>query len=131
MRRLRALIAASALVFAAAASAQEAEPTKPPPPEEPAPGAKLAEPEFTLTADSVTYDSERDLYEASGNVHIRQADGRVLTADWLLFNGTTRTGVASGDVVITDAQNVVRAQFMAVDLRSTVSVAMHGSMDNP
>jgi hypothetical protein len=60
-----------------------------------------------------------------------QADGRVLTADWLLFNGTTRTGVASGDVVIVDAQNTVRAQFMAVDLRSTVSVAMHGSMDSP
>ena len=133
MRRLGALLAASALLFAAAARAQEGEPepTKPPPPSELAPEAKLPAPEFVLVAKVVTYDSERDLYEASGDVRITQVDGRVLTADWVLFNGTTRTGVASGDVVIVDAQNTVRAQFMAVDLRSTVSVAMHGTMDNP
>lgn len=127
MRRLGALLAASALLIAAAARAQEAEPTKPPPPAAP----QVPPPEFTLTADNVTYDSERDLYEATGNVKVTQVDGRVLTSDWLLFNGTTRTGIASGDVVIVDAQNTVRAQFVAVDLRSTVSVAMHGSMDNP
>jgi hypothetical protein len=130
MRRLGALLAASALVLCAAARAEDAEPTKPPPPAE-SPEAKLPEPEFVLLADVVNYDGERDLYEASGNVKITQSDGRVLTADWLVFNGTTRTGVASGDVVIVDAQNTVRAQFMVVDLRSTVSIAMNGSMDNP
>jgi LPS-assembly protein len=107
--------------------ARDAEPTKPPPPAEATPPA----PEFTLTADQVNYDSERDLYEATGNVKIVQADGRVLTADWLVFNGSTRTGVASGDVVVSGAQNTVRAQFVAVDLRSAVSVALQGSMDNP
>src|SRR5262245_14892254 len=130
MRRFAALLAASAVLLAAgarAARAQDPEPTKPPPPEAAAPAA----PEFTLTADTVNYDSERDLYEANGNVKIVQADGRTLTADWLVFNGTTRTGVASGDVVVSGAQNVVRAQFVAVDLRSTVSVALQGSMDNP
>jgi lipopolysaccharide assembly outer membrane protein LptD (OstA) len=131
MRRLAALLVVSALVIAATARAQEAEPTKPPPPAELSPEAKLPAPEFVLTADVVTYDSERDLYEATGDVKVTQADGRVLTSDWLLFNGTTRTGVASGDVVIVDAQNTVRAQFVAVDLRSTVTVAMRGSMDNP
>jgi len=131
MRRLGALLAASALVLAAAAHAEEPEPTKPPPPAELSPEAKLPEPEFVLTADVVNYDQERDLYEASGNVKITQADGRVLTADWLVFNGTTRTGVAAGNVVIIDAQNTVRAQFVVVDLSSTVSVAMNGSMDNP
>ncbi len=129
MRRLGALLAASALIIAAAARAQDAEPTKPPPPAAAEP--KLPAPEFTLSADSVTYDGERDIYEATGNVKVTQQDGRVLTADWLVFNGTTRTGVASGDVVIVDAQNTVRAQFVAVDLRSTVSVAMRGSMDSP
>ena len=121
----------SALLIAAAARAQEAAPTKPPPPTELAPEAKLRAPDFVLTADVVTYDSERDLYEATGNVKITQVDGRVLTSDWCVFNGTTRTGVAVGDVVIVDAQNTVRAQFVAVDLRSTVTVAMRGSMDNP
>src|SRR5262245_35049809 len=129
MRRFAALLAASAVWLAAGAHAvraQDAEPTKPPPPAEAAPA-----PEFTLTAKTVNYDSERDLYEATGDVKIVQADGRVLTADWVLFNGTTRTGVASGDVVVSGAQNTVRAQFVAVDLRSTVSVALQGSMDNP
>src|SRR5262245_2663118 len=129
MRRFAALLAASAVWLAAgvrAVGAQEPESTKPPPPAEATPA-----PEFTLTADTVNYDSERDLYEATGNVKIVQADGRVLTADWLVFNGTTRTGVASGDVVVSGAQNTVRAQFVAVDLRSTVSVALQGSMDNP
>jgi len=131
MHRLGALVAASVFLIAAVAHAQDAEPTKPPPPAEPAPEVKLPAPDFVLSADVVTYDSERDLYEATGNVKVTQADGRVLTSDWLVFNGTTRTGVASGNVVIVEAQNTVRAQFVAVDLKSTVSVAMHGSMDNP
>ena len=130
MRRFAALLAASAVWLAAGAHpvrAQDVEPTKPPPPTEAAPPP----PDFTLTAKVVNYDSERDLYEATGDVKIVQSDGRVLTADWVLFNGTTRTGVASGDVVVTGAQNTVRAQFVAVDLRSTVSVALQGTMDNP
>ncbi len=130
MRRFAALLAASAVLLAAGAHsvrAQDAEPTKPPPPAEAVPPP----PDFTLTADQVNYDSERDLYEATGNVKIVQVDGRVLTADWLVFNGSTRTGVASGDVVVSGAQNTVRAQFVAVDLRSAVSVALQGSMDNP
>ncbi|HTO05998.1 MAG TPA: LPS assembly protein LptD [Myxococcota bacterium] len=133
MRRLGALLIVSALVLAAAARAQEGEPqpTKPPPPTEPSPESQLPPVQFTLTAKVVTYDSERDLYEATGDVKIVQADGRILTADWVLFNGTTRTGVASGDVVIVDSQNSVRAQFMAVDMKSTVSVAVNASMDSP
>ncbi|MGH7290360.1 MAG: LPS-assembly protein LptD, partial [Myxococcota bacterium] len=55
----------------------------------------------------------------------------MLTTDWIIFNGTTRTGVATGDVRVVDAQNTVRAEFVAVDLDSTVSVAVRGSMDNP
>jgi lipopolysaccharide assembly outer membrane protein LptD (OstA) len=132
MRRLGALLFASALLFAAVTRAQEGgepEPTKPPPPTETKPPE--APPDYILTAKVVTYDSERDLYEAFEDVKIVTTDGRVLTSDWALFNGTTRTGVASGNVVIVDAQDTVHAQFVAVDLRSTVSVAMNGTMDNP
>ncbi|HXX47324.1 MAG TPA: LPS assembly protein LptD [Myxococcota bacterium] len=129
MRRLGALFAASALALAAASHAQEPEPTKPPPPTETAPPQPV--PDFILTADVVDFDRDRDLYEATGNVKIVQADGRVMTSDWALFNGTTRTGVASGNVVVVDAQNTVRAQFMAIDMNSTVSVGMNGTLDNP
>jgi lipopolysaccharide transport LptD-like protein/OstA-like protein len=116
-------------MLAARGHAQQAEPTKPPPPASATPAQPAAD--VTLTADVVTYDHERDLYEATGNVKITQPDGRVLTSDWALFNGTTRTGVASGNVVIVDAQNTVHAEFMAIDLNSTVSVGMNGTLDNP
>ena len=134
MRRLRSLLVAGAVLLAAApfeVRAQGADPTPPPPPEEPAQAVAQPPPEFTLVADEVTYDGTRDIYEATGNVRITQADGRVLTTDWLVFNGTTRTGIATGDVRVVDAQNTVRAEFVAVDLNSTVSVAVRGSMDNP
>jgi len=134
MRRLRVLLAAGAVLLAAApleAGAQDVEPTAPPPPAEPAEVVELAQPTFTLVADEVTYDSERDIYEATGNVRITQAGGGVLTTDWIVFSGTTRTGVATGDVRVVDEQNTVRAEFVAVDLDSTVSVAVRGSLDNP
>jgi len=138
MRRVRALLAAGAVLLVAAPravcaqdAAQEVAPTPPPPPTPEAGQTVVETPEFTLIADEVVYDGERDLYEATGNVKITQADGRVLTTDWIVFNGTTRTGVATGNVRVVDAQNTVRAQFLAVDLRSTVSVAMNGSLDNP
>jgi lipopolysaccharide assembly outer membrane protein LptD (OstA) len=134
MRRVRALLVAGAELLVAAprgVRAQDVAPLPPPPPAPPVAQDTVEAPEFTLVADEVIYDGERDLYEASGNVKITQADGRILTTDWILFNGTTRTGVATGDVRVVDAQNTVRAQFLAVDLRSTVSVAMQGSLDNP
>ena len=67
------------MLLAAAAlegSAQEVEPTAPPPPEEPAGVVEVAKPDFTLVADEVTYDSERDIYEATGNVRVTQAEWR-------------------------------------------------------
>ena len=134
MRRLRVLLVAGAVLLAAAtleARAQDVEPTVPPPPAETVAVVELAQPEFSLVADEVTYDSERDIYEATGHVRITQAAGRVLTTDWIVFSGTTRTGVATGDVRVVDEQNTVRAEFVVVDLNSTVSVAVRGSLDNP
>ena len=134
MRRLRVLLVLGAVLLAAAtreARGQEAEPTLPPPPAELEAIVPLPPPLFTLVADEATYDSARDIYEATGNVRITQADGRVLATDWIVFNATTRTGVATGDVRVVDEQNTVRAEFVAVDLTSTVSVAVRGSLDNP
>ncbi len=134
MRRLRVLLVAGAVLLAAApvdGSAQEVEPTAPPPPTDAPAVVALEQPDFTLVADEVTYDSERDIYEATGNVRITQSGGSVLTTDWIVFSGATRTGVATGDVRDVDDQNTVRAEFVAVDLESTVSVAVRGSLDNP
>ncbi len=40
---------------------------------------------FEINADSLTYENERDIYIATGNVHIKQGDG-ALDADWVSFS---------------------------------------------
>jgi lipopolysaccharide assembly outer membrane protein LptD (OstA) len=84
-----------------------------------------------IEADELVYEQERDVYEATGNVVIRQPDGATLEADWITFNATTRIGVASGNVVIRQGDDVVRSQFATVDLRRTVAMATHATVDTP
>ena len=47
---------------------------------------------FDITADTVEFESDRDLFIARGNVVITQP-GRTLTADWVAFSSETRQGV--------------------------------------
>src|SRR5262249_33926897 len=70
-------------------------------------GSQLVGPTFTLTADEVSYDRARDLYEAAGHVRVQHASGGTLNADWVAFNRTTQIGVATGHVRLVDRQDVV------------------------
>src|SRR5262245_3174533 len=74
---------------------------------------------WDITADSISYEKDRDVYVARGNVRIVQP-GRELTADWVAFSNTTRRGVATGHVVIEDEGQRLDAdviQFQLDDLR--------------
>jgi lipopolysaccharide assembly outer membrane protein LptD (OstA) len=125
MRRAEALFLVACLCAAVAASrARGQEPLD-------LGASELVGPTFTLNADEVSYDRERDLYEAAGNVRVVQEGGRTLTADWLAFNRTTQVGIATGHVRIVDRQDVVVADFAAVDLRSLVALAQNASLDTP
>ena len=73
-----------------------------------------AEP-FTLSADSLHYEMDRELYVARGNVRIEQNDRR-LRADWAAFNRRTGRGVASGSVELSEAGDVVSADFVEFQL---------------
>lgn len=53
---------------------------------------------FDLSAASITYEREGDLYVARGEVQIAQ-EGRVLTADWIAFSSETLRGLAVGNVI--------------------------------
>src|SRR2546427_5767738 len=86
---------------------------------------RLKQEPFELTADSLHYDIERDLYVARGNVVIKQS-GRTLRADWVAFNRKTGAGVASGNVELQDAGDVVTADFIQFEL-DTMQGAMHGA----
>ena len=54
--------------------------------------ARLEDP-FEITADRIDYDGARDLYVATGHVHVVQ-EGRSLSANWVAFSTGTRIGVA-------------------------------------
>jgi LPS-assembly protein len=84
---------------------------------------------YQISANSVSYEEERELYEASGDVRIEQ-QGRLLTADWILFSGRTQIGVAAGNVVIREAGDVVQAEFAWVDLASLRILAENASVDS-
>lgn len=83
-----------------------------------------------LTADLVSYEHERELYEASGNVRIVQGSGRILTTDWLSLNSRTQVGVAVGNVRIRDGNDVIQAQFAAVDMRTLQIVSRKGKVES-
>ncbi len=83
---------------------------------------------FEITAQSIEFQKSRDLYVAEGDVRIVQL-GRSLEADWLAFNNRTRRGVASGHVVIRDAEDLIRADFFQFDLDTLEGVAFSGEFD--
>lgn len=90
---------------------------------------RLAGAPFTLTADRVEYEQTRDLYEASGNVRVEQPGGATLTADWMAFNAVTRAGVATGNVRLQDGNDVLTADFAAIDLDTLEAVASGARLD--
>ena len=92
-------------------------------------GEGLADAPFTLNAEEVSYEPDRDTYEAAGNVRVEQEGGRGLSADWLAFNATTRVGIASGNVRIRDGEDTVSTEFAAVDLNTLVAIATHAVLD--
>ena len=79
-------------------------------------GAQLQDEPFTLSADSLRYEMERELYIARGDVRLEQA-GRQVRADWVAFNRRTGRGVASGDVRLVSAGDTLRADFVEFDLQ--------------
>src|SRR5262245_53870383 len=86
---------------------------------------RLKEEPFELTADSLHYDIERELYIGRGNVVIKQS-GRTLRADWVAFNRKTGAGLASGNVRLEDGGDVVTADFVEFE-RETIEGVLHGA----
>ena len=85
---------------------------------------------FSIEADELSYEPDRELYEASGHVRIERTDGGWLTADWVAFSARTNIGVATGNVVIQDGPDRIEAEFAAVDLVSLVALATDASLDS-
>jgi lipopolysaccharide assembly outer membrane protein LptD (OstA) len=83
---------------------------------------------WDIRADSISYDRERDVYTARGNVRITQP-GRSLTSDWLAFSNTTRRGVATGHVVIEDAGQRLEADVIQFELDELRGILLGGRLE--
>ncbi len=108
-------IGALLLVAAAVAAAEREAPS-------------LRDQAWDIRADSISYDRERDVYTARGNVRITQP-GRSLTGDWLAFSNTTRRGVATGNVVIEDAGQRLEADVIHFELDELRGILLGGRLE--
>ena len=84
---------------------------------------------YEVEADRVEYEEERDLYELDGNVRVSQ-QGRVLTADYVIFSAQTNVGAALGNVVIRDGSDVVQAEFAWVNLAKVEILTRQATVDS-
>jgi LPS-assembly protein len=87
-----------------------------------------AEAPFDITADTVEFETERDLYIARGNVLIIQP-GRSLTADWVAFSTATRQGVASGNVVLSEAADILYGDVVSFEIDTLKGIVLEGLLD--
>src|ERR1051326_3545744 len=86
----------------------------------------------TFTADAVEYDREHDIVSARGHVEAWQA-GRVVRADQMTFNRQTGIVVATGNVILQEADGqVMFAEYaeLSRDLSQGILKAVRGQLQN-
>ena len=83
---------------------------------------------FDITADTIEFESDRDLYIARGNVVITQP-GRSLTADWVAFSSETRQGVATGNVVVSEAEDLLYADVLSFEIDTLNGIVIEGLLE--
>lgn len=66
----------------------------------------------TLYADEVVLYSEENFIKAYGNVKLVNADGSVITAQEMEYDGNTERGVARKNVVLTDPKQTIKTETL-------------------
>lgn len=83
---------------------------------------------FDITADTVEFDTARQVYIARGNVRLEQP-GRVLTSDWMVFSDKTREGIASGNVIVTEGDDRLYADVLHFEVDDLQGIVFHGRLE--
>lgn len=68
-----------------------------------------------LTADEVIIYSEENFVKAIGNTRLQNADGSVITAGEMEYDGNTQKGVARKNVVLTDPKQTIKTDVLYYD----------------
>ncbi len=68
-----------------------------------------------LTADQVILYREENFVKAIGNVRLANADGSVITAKEMEYDGNTERGIARKNVVLTDPKQTIKTETLYYD----------------
>ncbi len=91
------------------------------------PPAPPKERPITLAADQLDYDGESRVFQASGSTTLQQG-ATTLTAERLLWQESTRDAVASGQVVLTEAEGELHGSRVHANLGSGLGQISDGRM---
>ncbi|QFG53795.1 OstA-like protein [Chryseobacterium sp.] len=68
-----------------------------------------------VTSTFVIWYEKENFVKAVGNVKLRNADGSVITAQEMEYDGNTQRGIAKKDVVLTDPKQTIRTETLYYD----------------
>ena len=68
-----------------------------------------------ITARNVKYNGEQNIYTAEGDVELTEGTRR-LTADFAIFNDTTKDAFAEGHAVFQDEEDVIQGERISLNL---------------
>ena len=68
-----------------------------------------------VTADEVVVYQEQNFVKAYGNVRLQNADGSVITAEEMEYDGNTQRGIARKNVVLTDPKQTIKTETLYYD----------------
>ncbi|MDO4224475.1 MAG: OstA-like protein [Bergeyella zoohelcum] len=68
-----------------------------------------------LSADEVVLYREQNFIKAKGNVKLQNADGSVITAEEMEYDGNTQRGIARKNVVLTDPKQTIKTDVLYYD----------------
>ncbi|MEE8400374.1 MAG: LPS assembly protein LptD [Desulfobacterales bacterium] len=80
-----------------------------------------------ISADTINYDTIRNLYIAEGDVRIAQP-GRSLSADLVRFNPTTMQAAAQGNVTLTSGGDILTGSRMRLNLADQTGKIENGDL---
>lgn len=83
-----------------------------------------------IRAQQLSLDQKQHLYEAQGDVTLRQGE-RELRADWVVFHSETGQGIASGHVRLEQGRDVMTASFLQFDVDTLEGIVFGGQLDAP
>lgn len=71
-----------------------------------------------LSADEVIFYEEQNFVKAIGNVKLQNADGSVITAGEMEYDGNSQKGIAKKNVVLTDPKQTIKTETLYYDRTS-------------